>query len=162
MAEAPARRAVFDASGRYRYRLTRTWPEAGSLRLLFVMLNPSTGDAHRDDPTIRRCMGFARAWGCGILEVVNLFSWRATRPAHRGRPRRAGKRPTSARGGRDRTDLVVCALGGWAGSRARAAAVLNLLRQTTPGPLWCLGVTRGGQPRHPLHVPAVQELMPWA
>ena len=127
------------------------------------MLNPSTGDAHRDDPTIRRCMGFARAWGCGILEVVNLFSWRATRQGEL----RTVSDPVGPENDRHlravaaTADLVVCAWGGWGGSRERAAAVLNLLRQTTPGPLWCLGVTRGGQPRHPLHVPAVQDTRDW-
>lgn len=44
------------------------------------MLNPSTADHETDDPTIRRCMAYARAWGCGKLEVVNLFAWRTSSP----------------------------------------------------------------------------------
>ena len=63
----------------YRYRLTRIWGDGP--RATFVMLNPSTADEHVDDPTLRRCMGFARAWGLGGLNVVNLSAFRATIPA---------------------------------------------------------------------------------
>src|SRR5689334_19453129 len=72
--------AVISACGRYRYVLTRQ-VGPGSRRATFVMLNPSTADATNDDPTIRRCIGFAREWGCGRLVVLNLFAFRATDPA---------------------------------------------------------------------------------
>ena len=63
--------------GCYRYWLTRTWnPRRATL--CWVLLNPSTADADRDDPTIRRCQGFARSWGYGGIVVVNLFAYRAT------------------------------------------------------------------------------------
>lgn len=65
-------------SGDYRYRLGRAW--AGGPTCTFIMLNPSTADADQDDPTIRRCVGFAKALGCGALEVVNLYAYRATNP----------------------------------------------------------------------------------
>ena len=71
--------ARFDPSGRYRFRLTRCW-NPGAPVVAFVMLNPSTADARRLDPTVRRCVGFARTWGFGGLEVVNLFALRATHP----------------------------------------------------------------------------------
>ena len=60
------RSAVFDKSGRYRYSLTRRWASGGDT-VAFVLLNPSTADAERDDPTIRRCMGYAKHWGCAAL-----------------------------------------------------------------------------------------------
>lgn len=83
--------------GLYRYRLTRIWDSKNARRVVFVMLNPSTADADVDDPTIRKCMGFARQWNqqlrpgiCGQqvreeiqfggISVVNLFAWRATDP----------------------------------------------------------------------------------
>lgn len=64
------RSAVISPCKMYRYLLRRAWDESLPTAL-FVMLNPSTADAEVDDPTIRRCMGFARSWGMGSIEVVN-------------------------------------------------------------------------------------------
>jgi hypothetical protein len=72
--------AVISPCGRYRYRLERRF-DHGPKVTTFIMLNPSTADAEHDDQTIRRCLGFARAWRCSKLVVVNLFAWRATAPA---------------------------------------------------------------------------------
>ena len=81
--EAPPRPALtgaaFSPCGRYRWHLARTWDADGS-RVAFVALNPSTADATHDDPTIRRCIGFARRWGAGGVDVVNLYAFRATKP----------------------------------------------------------------------------------
>lgn len=74
------RGAVISDDGRYRYRLWRTWaPELP--RMAWIMLNPSTADAEVDDPTIRRCVGFAKREGCGGIEVVNLYAYRSTDPS---------------------------------------------------------------------------------
>jgi hypothetical protein len=83
--------ACFSDDAIYRYRLVRPFyvpkmdlfepkPARDGRRCLFVMLNPSTADAFFEDPTIRRCMSFARSWGFDILEVVNLFALRSTDP----------------------------------------------------------------------------------
>ena len=69
--------AIFDINGRYRYSLWRAWSSYHP-RIAFVLLNPSTADEQRNDPTIRRCIGFARAWNFGSMEVVNLFAYRTT------------------------------------------------------------------------------------
>lgn len=76
--------ALMSADGLYRYRLRRvlTAPHIDhDPRVVVCGLNPSTADAFRDDPTIRREAGFARAWGGGVLVKVNAYAWRATRPA---------------------------------------------------------------------------------
>ena len=73
------RTALFSPCGRFRYRLGRRWGEGPTIA--FVLLNPSTADDQRDDPTIRRCIGFARRLGFGGLEVVNLYAYVATDPA---------------------------------------------------------------------------------
>src|SRR5437667_3282192 len=69
--------AIFDVNGLYRYSLWRAW-SVYHPRIAFILLNPSTADEQKNDPTIRRCMGFARAWNFGSMEVVNLFAYMAT------------------------------------------------------------------------------------
>jgi hypothetical protein len=75
--------ATISACGRYRYALGRTWDDEHDSRPIFsiIMLNPSTADGTADDPTIRKCIHFAKQEGCGSLLVRNLFAWRATDPA---------------------------------------------------------------------------------
>lgn len=71
--------AEISPCGKYRYRLWRIWDESKPF-CLFVMHNPSTADAFMEDPTIRRCMGYAKAWGYGGIYVGNLSPYRATDP----------------------------------------------------------------------------------
>lgn len=71
--------AVISDCGVYRYELTRIWDKREG-RACFLMLNPSTADASIDDPTVRRCIGFAKRWNLGGLVVVNLFALRSTSP----------------------------------------------------------------------------------
>src|SRR5262245_34051042 len=70
--------ARFSRDRRYRYSLSRRFGDGPTS--VFIMLNPSTADAERDDPTIRKCVGFCRRWGVGELHVVNLFAFRAVSP----------------------------------------------------------------------------------
>lgn len=75
--------ASLSADEQFRYHLWRDWSDdlfAPIRSTVFIMLNPSTADATDDDPTIRRCIGFARAWGCNRLDVINLFAYRAADP----------------------------------------------------------------------------------
>lgn len=144
--------AHIDITGRYRYNLVRAWDHALP-RCCFLMFNPSTADGTQDDPTIRRCVGFAKHWGYGSLEVVNLFAYRATKPSdvlnapcHRWGVEN-NEWIMSAMG---RSDIVVAAYGAiptWATDRARE--VLALI----PRHLFCLQCTKDGYPRHPLYVP---------
>ena len=70
--------AIISPCGRYRYRLDRRWGDGRTMG--FIMLNPSTADAENDDPTIRRCIGFAKREGCDAIAVVNLYALREGRP----------------------------------------------------------------------------------
>lgn len=71
--------AILSVDRKYRYVLTRTWDETLP-NIMFVGLNPSTADETTDDPTIRRCINFAKSWGYGGLYMVNLFAYRSTNP----------------------------------------------------------------------------------
>ncbi|KOF00671.1 hypothetical protein W7K_02885 [Stenotrophomonas geniculata N1] len=156
--------AVISDCGNYRYLLTRPTqvvrPERGTA--LFLMLNPSTADADVDDPTIRRCRGFAKAWGCNGLTVANLFALRSTDPAlllsHAAPigPLNDGwlRKLASEYGD------VVCAWGAHSMAVGRSIVVAQLLRQAGAR-LWCLGTTKQGFPRHPLYVRGDQPLVDW-
>ncbi len=71
--------AIISECGKYRYQLWRIWDESLP-KVLFIMHNPSKADADNDDPTIRRCIGYAKFWGYGGIYVGNLFPYRATDP----------------------------------------------------------------------------------
>ena len=141
------RGARFSRCGQYRYALTREWDPAGST-CAFIGLNPSTADAYRDDPTIRRCIGFAKNWGHGKLLVVNLFAFRATYPADL----KAAADPVGPRNNywlrrllKD-CDIAIAAWGndGGLGDRDHYLRKLGI-------ELHSLGVTKEHQPRHPLY-----------
>lgn len=74
------RSAVFSECGTYRYELRRIW-SYDAVPLIFIMLNPSIADRKGDDPTIRKCMQFARRNSYGGIIVINLFAFKATHPA---------------------------------------------------------------------------------
>jgi hypothetical protein len=149
---AVERGALLSECGLYRYRLWRRW--GPGCNVAFVMLNPSTADGEVDDPTIRRCMGLARSWGFDGIEVVNLYALRTTKPKHLldhpdpegpgnvGAWKAAGLMPGM------RTMVAAwgagCRLGGLPGSQA--------FWTVAPTGYKCLGITKGGDPRHPLSV----------
>lgn len=150
--------ATLSPCGLYRYQLWRVWDESLP-RLLFVMLNPSTADAEVDDPTIKKCVKYARAWGYGGLEVVNLFALRSTDPnalldVYRDPvpwPQNNQYILESAyRAGR-----IVVAWGAHKAIRARDKQVTALL-SIHGFDLYCLRLTKSGQPWHPLYVPDAQ------
>lgn len=157
------RTAELSRCGRYRYRLTREWDDARP-PATFVMLNPSTADAEEDDPTVRRCLGFARHWGCGSLVVVNLYAWRATNPADlpadevlRTGPDNDGWLSQSALDALDSDGPLIAA---W-GTRAAPRRVADVLSLPGMGRMTALAVTRAGHPGHPLYLPNGLRPMPW-
>jgi hypothetical protein len=145
--------------GAFRYWLGRRWGDLDGLT--FVMLNPSTADALQDDPTIRRCIGFARREGFDAVNVYNLNAYRATRPAALATcadpvgPDNDAYLSLVLTEQRRRGHPVVAAWGAHARPE-RVAAVLDLV----PGVDWrCLGLTQHGHPRHPLYVRGDQPLV---
>jgi hypothetical protein len=156
------RAAVLSPCGRYRYALSRRWATGGRA-VIWLMLNPSTADAHRDDPTLRRVTGYARAWGYSALTVVNLYAYRATDPralftasdpigpgndAHIRRAAETGERIIAAWGAHARPD--------------RIAAVLALLEHArATDRVHALALTASGQPKHPLYLRADLAPAPW-
>ena len=153
------RGASFSRCKSYRYWLSRRF-DAGSGHCVFIGLNPSTGDANTDDPTIRRCMGFARDWGYRQLTVVNLFAYRTPSPAVLKcvpSPEGRGNRAALTKACKD-ADCIVAAWGNH-GSYREQSCRLARLWQTYP--LRCFGTTQTGQPIHPLYQPRVARLKPF-
>jgi hypothetical protein len=144
--------AVIDETGKYRYSLIRHW-ESWQPKLLFIMLNPSTADANLDDPTIRRCIGFAKAWGFGSLEVVNLFAYRATNPEEL----KKCKDPIGPENDMHiqraalQTDKIITAWGTNGTLLGRDRKVMDILYSFRT---YCLQMSKNGHPKHPLYIPS--------
>lgn len=149
------RQTIFSPCRTYRYTLWREWI-GGTGYAQFIGLNPSTADEVQDDPTIRRCINFAKAWGFSGLCMTNLFAYRATDP----RVMKAHREPVGPANDRllvqiaNDARLVVAAWGADGDHMGRAAHVSALLRDAYRINLTCLGTTKQGQPRHPLYLRA--------
>ena len=154
--------AVYSDCETYRYRLSRVWNDADP-QALFVMLNPSTADEVRNDPTVGRCETRARRAGFGGFTVCNLFAFRATHPADL----RCATRPVGPNNDRAladasaAADLILCAWGVHGAHLGRGAEVARLLARAGR-PLFHLGLTREGHPRHPLYLSYEVRPEPWA
>jgi len=149
--------ATISACGQYRYTLMRNLERGNSKICMFIMLNPSTADAKEDDPTIRRCINYAKDWGYGKLLVANLFAFRATDP----KVMKSTYSPigpqndnciihaaqiADASGG-----VVICAWGTHGTFKDRAKEVINMLVEIGIDPK-CLKMTQDGHPGHPLYL----------
>lgn len=156
--------ASFSPCKRYRYHLwrhvSRDRDAAG--RCTFVMLNPSTADDTQDDPTIRRCIGFARAWGCEFLDVLNIFALRSTDPrvlystddpVGPDNDSWLARAPHASR-------IIVAAWGTHGALRGRGEQVRRMLAPT--GKLHYLRLSKdGNHPGHPLYLPAALKPVQW-
>lgn len=171
-----AKGAILSKDKRYRYELSREWGiplskttsktrALRNLACLFIMLNPSTADADTDDPTIRRCVSFAAREGYSKLLVANLFAYRTASP----------QELKLARYDKDiigpdywnyleqsilSSGRIIVAWGSHGKLLAQDEAVLTTLEEDkTRMPLYCFGLTSGGEPRHPLYVHGSQKLL---
>jgi len=150
--------AIFSECRTWRYSLWRIWPLLSDRRLVFIGLNPSTADEVDNDPTIRRCIGFAWRHGYGGVVMLNLFAFRATRP-------RDMKRAIDPVGPHndciiklyiDKRHDIVAAWGQNGSYKNRDKAVMEMIPE-----LFCLGLTKEDRPRHPLYLKNDTRLMPW-
>ncbi len=153
----PARSAVISDDERYRYLLTRTWDEAKPV-ILFVMLNPSTADAYEDDPTIRRCVSFAKRDGYGGLEVTNLYAYRSTKPEELWRVFDPVG-PENDYHIMRATERCAQRVAAW-GANAKSARS-RIVRKMLIDPC-VLGLTKKGFPKHPLYISAKQPFELWS
>lgn len=158
------RKAVISDCGAYRYTLSREWGDEKPC--VFVMLNPSTADAEVDDPTIRRCIGFARREGCGSLWVVNLFAFRATSPEDMKRardpvgPENDWTLKRTFETAREHRSPVIAGWGAHGTLNARHLRAHAMAKEADLQ-LQCFGVTASKQPKHPLYIANAAPLMPW-
>ena len=154
--------AQFSEDRIYRYSLERHWGKKRNGVIMFIGLNPSTADAEKDDPTIRRCIGFSKALGAGGYLMGNLFAYRSTDP-------KALKSENDPVGPDNdhwllflalRSLHVIAAWGAFEIARERGIEVRDMLSNHGIS-LLCLGVTKDGHPRHPLYLPKNSELRAW-
>lgn len=153
--------AKFSRCRRWRYLLWRCWDDARPVAN-FLMLNPSTADEFKLDPSCTRARNYAERWGFGTVVITNIFGWRSTDPSAlklvedpvgRGNDRAIVTAAKEAK-------LVVCAWGNHGLHLERSQRVLALLRQAKV-PLTCLRMNDLGEPAHPLYLPSSLKPTPW-
>ncbi len=147
--------AVLSDCEKYRYELKRTWDD-NKPKVMFIMLNPSTADAEQDDPTIRRCINYAKDWGYGGIYVGNLFAFRATDPKDLLR----AEEPIGTdnlqylKSMQAECEITICAWG-------NGDIVKKLINKHNPdynplqqinNKIYCLELSNTGTPKHPLYL----------
>lgn len=168
----PLSGAVLSNCERYRYLLWRRWnpDRPGQQLVTFIMLNPSTADATKDDPTIRKCIGFAKRWDFDGILIVNLFAFRATQPADLKRePSPVDEGPGWSNGTNDNyielavenCQRVICAWGNHGSLLQRSEKIRRKLLLNYPNRAFSLGpLTKVIEPKHPLYVKYDIDLLP--
>lgn len=144
--------AIFSSCRLYRYELWRRW---GNGKFLAVIgLNPSTADEQLNDPTIRKCIGYAKRWGFDALCMLNLFAWRDTDPENM----KKSEFPEGLHNDHhilknaSAADLVIAAWGKHGSFRNRDIAVMDQLFRIGVK-LHYLHRNNDGSPGHPLYLP---------
>lgn len=139
--------AVFSSCRRYRYDWFYRWADGNYV--MFVGLNPSIADHLQTDPTVRRCISYAKSWGFGALHMTNLFAWRDTDPAEMKRQARpvGSKNDETLWSIAAEAGLVVAAWGRHGAHMGRGNAVKAMIPN-----LHTLAVNKDGSPAHPLYL----------
>ena len=153
--------ASFSKCRTWRYLLWRRWSDGDMVA--FILLNPSSATEQEEDPTIRRCIGFAKMWGMGGLYILNIFALRSTDPNNLY----VADDPIGKDNDRFILDtcrkscLVVCGWGNHGAFLGRGKHVMRLLNDNGIK-AYCLGVNQSGEPKHPLYIGYSSEPMPYA
>lgn len=140
--------AILSEDRKYRYILSRTWDETKPT-VLFIGLNPSTADENEDDPTIRRCINFAKSWGYGGLIMANLFAFRTTNP----QGLYSEKNPVGSENDyyikkfANKSEKIIACWGNHGCFNNRSQIVYELVDS-----LHCLDTNKSGEPKHPLYI----------
>jgi hypothetical protein len=152
---------VYSADRRYRWRFERRW--SAGRTIAWVGLNPGTGDTDGTPrPTLRRMVTMSRASGYGGLIVVNLFAWRTKDPKE--------LREVDDPVGIENDDMIATATSAavsdmtvacWGHHGRLYDRAQYVMEKIVEGDVYCLGITKQGEPRHPLYVPAETRLMPF-
>ena len=149
--------AHFSDDGKYRYALYRQWGKCNKKHFTVIGLNPSTADENIDDPTIRRCIGFAKREGCTGLTMLNLFAYRATDPNEmviQHDP--VGPENDIAIAANVQNAIVIAAWGALPFAVHRARKVMEMIPT-----IQCFGLTKNGHPKHPLYLKLDTPIIPY-
>lgn len=151
-------RAAFSTCRSYRYTLWRKW-RTGARYVMFIGLNPSTADEFNNDPTLRRCINFAKNWNYDAMCMTNLFAFRATDPA----VMKSAREPIGIENDEwllkiaQNAGIIIAAWGNHGSFLERDAQVKNLIKRS----FYCLGISKAGFPLHPLYQPASAQPVPF-
>ena len=145
--------AKFSSCRRWRYLLWRCW-DARKPAANFLMLNPSTADEFKLDPSCTRARNYAERWGFGAVQITNIFAWRATDPEEmKGVKDPVGRANDAAiLEAARKAKIVVCAWGNHGEHLGRGKKVLAMLLHHRL-PIHCLRLNSAGHPAHPLYLP---------
>lgn len=136
----------------YRYLLWRKWDNELE-PVIFIMLNPSTGNGEKDDPTVKKCLKYAKDWGYGSLYILNLFAYRATNPKELGLVKDpVGKFNYSyikhfIKHQFYKKPIIIAAWGTFEIAKKLKNRVLALTNE-----LYYLELSKDGSPKHPLYL----------
>ncbi len=150
--------AVFSLDRFHRYTLHRIW-NAAAKPAMFIGLNPSTADEFKNDPTVTRCINFARDWGYGGLIMTNAFAYRSTDPKGLTKVRDpvGPENDKYLKAMSEEAGIVVAAWGVHGTFMDRDEEIVALIPN-----LYCLGTTKDGNPRHPLYLRKDLQPVPWS
>lgn len=164
------RRTIFSPCRKYRYTLWREWDMMNPTYCQFIGLNPSTADEVQDDPTIRRCIDYAKRWGFGALCMTNAFAWRETDPEKMKAQSAPIGETTPDFGSHYQVNdewleriargagIVIAAWGRDGSHLKRDRRIIELLGDK----LFCLGTNGDGTPKHPLYLSKTLKLIPFS